>query len=59
VASQPEEVLRMHREEPVPSLAAYGVSLAVEAIIKKLLEKDPSVRTASAREVVNRLSELR
>ena len=52
-------VLRQHVTAPVPALGAAGAAdPRVEAIVRKLLEKEPAGRFASARDLVMALDDL-
>jgi serine/threonine-protein kinase len=56
VASEPFELLRMHRDEPpVPprtAMPSRGISEALEGVILKALTKDPEARFQDAAELV-------
>lgn len=56
-ASSPEEVLRRQRDAPVPPFTR-PVPARLAAVVRRLLEKDPARRYASAREVMVDLAEL-
>ena len=45
-----KEILRAHRDDPIPSLKAYGASVpgSVQALLESLMAKDPADRPQSA-----------
>ena len=58
---KPEEVIKMHSRSPIPSLreqARVPVSVEFEALVRKMLAKDPKDRYQSAGEVISALSEF-
>jgi len=52
------EVVRKHREEPVPPLNVPDCPKALENLVYELMEKDPTKRPASALEVAKRLEDI-
>lgn len=59
LGESPEKTVMMHLKSPIPSLAEQGLADAgVDAIVTKLLAKDPRQRYQTANEVIARLAEL-
>ena len=55
----PEKTVTMHLRSPIPSLLEKGLAPAdLDAIVTKLLAKDPRQRYQTANEVIARLAEL-
>lgn len=55
----PEKTVMMQLKSPIPSLAEEGLATAdVDAIVMKLLAKDPRQRFQTANEVIARLADL-
>jgi serine/threonine protein kinase len=52
------EVMRKHREEPVPPLNVPDCPKALENLVYQLMEKEPTKRPASALEVAKRLEDI-
>lgn len=58
-AETPEKVVMAHVKSPIPSLADLGrASSALDAVVMKLLAKDPKQRFQSASEVTAKLADL-
>jgi hypothetical protein len=57
VASDAIALVRLHKEEPVPSLAASD-NVAIRRLVVRLLEKDPHNRPQDARAVVDALGRV-
>ena len=59
LGESPEKTVMMHLRSPVPSLADKGLAPPdLDAIVMKLLAKDPKQRYQTANEVIARLAEL-
>lgn len=59
LGESPEKTVMMHLKSPIPSLYEKGLAAAdLDAIVTKLLAKDPRNRYQTANEVIARLAEL-
>jgi serine/threonine protein kinase len=59
LGESPEKTVMMHLRSPIPSLYEKGLAPAdLDAIVTKLLAKDPKHRYQTANEVIARLAEL-
>lgn len=59
LGESPEKTVMMHLKAPIPSLAEQGLAKPdVDAIVMKLLAKEPKHRYQTANEVIARLADL-